>query len=86
VLFSQVSQKVAVATVKQALKEGLVAEALQSSLCDLSDEELIAGIDERMWKPRYHPIIYRDTVNADIRSDDIFDPHTRWGNDHFYYN
>eukprot|EP01044_Picomonas_judraskeda_P046797 COSAG03_NODE_26297_length_260_cov_0.627329_1_plen_32_part_01 len=31
-LFSQVSQKVAVATVKQALKEGLVAEALQSSL------------------------------------------------------
>jgi hypothetical protein len=63
-----------------------VAEALHSSLCDLTDEELYEGIGERMWKPRYHPVIYRDTVNTGIRSDDVFDPHMRWGNDHFYYN
>jgi malic enzyme len=82
----EVSQKVAVEVVKQALKEDLVAEALHSSLCDLTDEELYEGIGERMWKPRYHPVIYRDTVNTGIRSDDVFDPHMRWGNDHFYYN
>eukprot|EP01043_Picozoa_sp_COSAG02_P000488 COSAG02_NODE_9_length_59728_cov_36.104714_11_plen_375_part_00 len=82
----EVSRKVAVATVQQALKEGLVAEALRDSLSDLSEEELSEGINERMWKPRYHPVIYRDAVDVGIRSDDIFDPHTRWGNDHFYYN
>jgi malic enzyme len=82
----QVSQKVAVATVQQAVKEGLVAEALRDSLSNLSEKELSAGIDERMWKPRYHPVICRDTVDTGIRSDDIFDPHSRWGNDHFYYN
>ena len=85
-LCSQVSHKVAVATVQQAVKEGLVAEALRDSLCDLSEEELFEGIEERMWKPRYHPVIYRDSIDVGIRSDDIFDPHARWGNDHFYYN
>ena len=70
-----VSQRVAVATVKQALKEGLVAEALEAKLAELSDEELFEGIGERMWKPRYHPVIYRDPVDTGIKSDDVFDPH-----------
>lgn len=85
-LVGQVSAKVAVATVQQAVKEGLVAEALRDSLSDLTEEELSKGIDERMWKPRYHPVIYRDAIDQGIRSDDIFDPHSRWGDDHFYYN
>ena len=86
VSIGQVSAKVAVATVQQAVKEGLVAEALRDSLSDLTAEELSEGIDERMWKPRYHPVIHRDVVNQGIQSDDIFDPHARWGDDHFYYN
>jgi len=81
-----VSAKVALATIKQAMEENLVAGALKEVLSMQSDEELAAGIEERMWKPRYHPVIYRDPVNTNIVSDDVFDPHARWGADHFYYN
>ena len=30
-------------------------------------------------------VVWRDPVSTHIRSDDVFDPHKRWGHDHFYY-
>jgi hypothetical protein len=31
---------------------------------ECSDEELLVGIDERMWKPRYHPVRADDGWHA----------------------
>jgi len=63
----EVSAQVALATIKQALAEDLVAEALHDQLAACTDDELLDGIHERMWHPRYHPVIYRDPVNHSER-------------------